>query len=121
MLESSAALATSTTAVIGYYGFGSSDPAYRVRAPGLTFAPGAIGGMFVGSDGRTFVEPPAEWLPSAKRLIVADRRPASSRYSPVLANVAEPYLDRDDSAADSLPVYLAGFDLAESFYLAMPF
>ncbi|HEX5213988.1 MAG TPA: TIGR03790 family protein [Vicinamibacterales bacterium] len=121
VLESSAALAASTTAVIGYYGFGSSDPAYRVREPGLTFAPGAIGGLFVGSDGRTFVEPPADWRPDTIGLSSLAGDLVRAGLTGVSANVAEPYLDATIRPQILFPVYLAGFNLAESFYFAMPF
>ena len=121
VLESSAALATSTTAVIGYYGFGSSDPAYRVREPGLTFAPGAIGGMFVGSDGRTFVEPPADWRPDANGSPSLAGDLVRAGLTGVSANVAEPFLDATIRPQILFPAYLAGFNLAESFYLAMPY
>jgi len=39
----------------------------------------------------------------------------------VSANVAEPYLDATIRPQILFPAYLAGFNLAESFYLAMPF
>ena len=39
----------------------------------------------------------------------------------VAAHVAEPYLDATIRPQILFPAYLAGFNLVESFYLAMPF
>ena len=123
VLESSAAPAASTAPLIGYYSFGSSDPAHRRRLPGVTFAPGAIGGMFVSTDGRTFVEPAPDWQPGGSGpqtdSLAGDLIRAG--LTGVAANVAEPYLDAAVRPQILFPAYLAGFNLAESFYLAMPF
>ena len=123
VLESSAAPATSTSPVIGYYSFGSSDPVYRRRDPGLTFAPGAIGGMFVSTDGRTFVEPAAGWRPGEPGAnadsLAGDLIRAG--LTGLAANVSEPLLDATVRPQILFPAYLAGYNLAESFYLAMPF
>jgi uncharacterized protein (TIGR03790 family) len=50
--------------VLGYYSWGSNDPAIRTRHLDMAFLPGALAGMFVSTDGRTFKEPPASWVPS---------------------------------------------------------
>jgi len=85
--------------------------------------------QFVSSDARTFTAPPSEWTPGAW----GDR----SRYyagSPqslagdlvragvtgVGAQVAEPYVDGTIRPDILFPAYVAGFNLAESFYLATP-
>ena len=128
-LESTRAVATATGPVLGYYSWGSNDPANHQRRSGMPFAPGAIGGTFVSTDGRTFTEPPATWMPSGP-----DGGPtfAGSFQSlagnlirdgitGVSAHVGEPYLDATIRPQILLPAYLAGFNLAESFYLAMPF
>jgi len=130
VLETTAALATSTAAAIGYYSFGSNDPAYRVRNPGLQFSPGAIGGMFVSTDGRTFVEPPADWRPgesqrppgqfgNGSQSVAGDLIRAG--MTGVSAHVAEPYLDATVRPQVLFPAYVSGFTLAEAFYLATPF
>ena len=59
-LQLTATVVTDQVDVLGYYSWGSNDPAIRRRTFNLNFAPGAIGGMFVSTDGRTFREPPAE-------------------------------------------------------------
>ena len=50
--------------MLGYFSWGSNDPANQLRQMGLTFEPGAIGGMFVSTDGRTFREPSPNWKPA---------------------------------------------------------
>ncbi len=130
VLETTHALATATGPVMGYYSWGSNDPANQLRRFGFDFTPGAIGGMFVSTDGRTFSEPPADWKPS-------DPNGRGPRFgggfqslagdlihdgiTGLAAHVAEPYLDATVRPQVLFPAYLAGFNLAESFYLAMPY
>lgn len=61
VLDSTSKVLTGASQVLGYYSWGSNDPAIRVRHFGFGFSPGALAGMFVSSDGRTFQEPPADW------------------------------------------------------------
>ena len=115
--------------MLGYYSWGSNDPAIRRRKFSLTFRPGAIGGMFVSTDGRTFREPPADWA-------LADWKDKKTWFagSPqslagdliregitgVAGHVAEPLLGNTIRPDILFPAYVAGFSLAEAFYLAMP-
>ncbi|HUF48668.1 MAG TPA: TIGR03790 family protein [Vicinamibacterales bacterium] len=131
IFESTRALGTTTDPVLGYYSWGSNDPANQLRGGGdLEFAPGALAGMFVSTDGRTFQEPPADWKPgpsnrplgpfgSGSQSMAADfiRQGASGAS----AHVSEPYLDGTIRPQVLFPAYLRGFNLAESYYLAMPF
>jgi uncharacterized protein (TIGR03790 family) len=129
LLEDTKAVAATTDPVIGYYSWGSNDPANVLRRFGLTFSPGAIGGMFVSSDGRTFVEPPADWKPSGPnggpgfagsfQSLAGDL--IRDGITGVAGHVEEPLLDATIRPQVLFPAYLAGFTLAESFYLAMPF
>jgi uncharacterized protein (TIGR03790 family) len=129
ILEGTRALAKPPGPVIGYYSWGSNDPANQLRRFGLVFAPGAIGGMFVSTDGRTFLEPPATWAPSpptggppwmgSSQSLAGDL--IRDGITGVAAHVSEPFLDATIRPQILFPAYLAGFDLAESFYLAMPF
>ena len=81
--------------------------------------------MFVSTDGRTFREPPADWKPapagatSGGQSLVADL--IREGITGVTAHVAEPYLDAIVRPQILFPAYLSGFNLAESYYLAMPF
>ena len=129
VLEGTRALATAPGPVLGYYSWGSNDPANQLRRFGLAFAPGAIGGMFVSTDGRTFLEPPATWAPSpptggpqwmgSSQSLAGDL--IRDGITGVAAHVSEPFLDATIRPQILFPAYLAGFNLAESFYLAMPF
>ncbi len=128
-LEDTRAVATTPGPVMGYYSWGSNDPANHLRHFGLAFAPGAIGGMFVSTDGRTFVEPPADWTPSppsggpqwkgSSQSLAGDL--IRDGITGLSAHVSEPFLDATIRPQILFPAYLAGFNLAESFYLAMPF
>jgi len=63
-LDESTKMLTKESRVLGYYSWGSNDPAIQVRDFELQFVPGALAGMFVSTDGRTFKEPPATCRPS---------------------------------------------------------
>jgi uncharacterized protein (TIGR03790 family) len=130
LLESTRARASSADKALGYFSWGSNDAAIRDRKVGLSFEPGAIGGMFVSTDGRTFREPPAEWKPVDSPLRDPMFGPNSQSLagdliregiSGVSANVAEPFLDGMVRPQILFPSYLSGRNLAEAFYLAMPF
>lgn len=129
VLESTRAIATAPVPVIGYYSWGSNDPANQLRRTGLAFSPGAIGGTFVSTDGRTLVEPPESWKPSAPRGGPVFRGSFQSLAGDLIrdgltgvsAHVDEPYLDATVRPQILFPLYAAGFNLAESYYLALPF
>lgn len=129
-LESTGEVVTGASEVLGYYSWGSNDPAIQTRRFGFGFVPGALAAMFVSTDGRTFREPPPEW----KLGTWTDRRtlfqgsPQSlagdlirEGVTGIAAHVAEPYLDGTIRPDILFPAYLAGFNLVESFYLAMPY
>lgn len=127
VLEMTKALAVTDGPVLGYYSWGSNDPANRLRHFGFQFVPGAIAGLFVSTDGRTFTEPPADWVPG----VATDKRGLGMQsltgdlirdgITGVAGHVSEPYLDATIRPQILFPAYLAGFNLAESFYLAMPY
>jgi uncharacterized protein (TIGR03790 family) len=130
VLETTGRVLTNEKNVLGYYSWGSNDPAITVRTFGLGFVPGAIAGMFVSSDGRTFKEPPAGWTigPWTDKTRFYANSPQSMAgdliregVTGVAGHVAEPYLDATIRPNILFPAYLSGFNLAESFYLAMPF
>jgi uncharacterized protein (TIGR03790 family) len=126
VLEMTRSTALSSGPVLGYYSWGSNDPTNKLRRFGIAFAPGAIGGMFVSTDGRTFTEPPADWVPNdPKRSGFGTQSLAGDLIrdgiTGVAAHVAEPFLDATIRPQVLFPAYLAGFNLAESFYLGMPY
>ena len=116
--------------VLGYYSWGSNDPAIRERHFNLAFVNGALGAMFLSTDARTFNEPPSDWK-------VAAGEDATTEYAGshqsltgdlirdgitgVAGHVAEPYLDATIRPNVLFSAYLGGANLAEAFYLAMPY
>ena len=130
LLDSSSKVLTGVDGVLGYYSWGSNDPANKLRRLNLTFVPGALAAMFVSSDARTFAEPPADW-----NIGTWDNKASHYAGSPqslagdliregvtgVAGHVAEPFLEATIRPDILFPAYLAGFNLAESFYQAMPF
>jgi len=129
VLNQSATVLTDEVDVLGYYSWGSNDPAIRRRRFNLTFRPGAIGGMFVSTDGRTFREPPADWtLPTweNKKAWFAGTPQSLAGdliregITGVAGHVAEPLLGNTIRPEILFPAYVAGFSLAEAYYLAMP-
>jgi uncharacterized protein (TIGR03790 family) len=115
--------------VFGYYSWGSNDPAIRVRQFRHTFVPGALAAMFVSTDGRTMKEPPASWKvgPWGDKQTYFEGSPQSlagdlirEGVTGIAGHVSEPYLDTAIRPDILFPAYVAGFNLAEAFYLAMP-
>jgi uncharacterized protein (TIGR03790 family) len=129
VLDSGSRVLKDQAGVLGYYSWGSNDPAIKQRHFGLGFLPGALAAMYVSSDGRTFSEPPANWnlgtwedrstyFSGSPQSLVADfiREGATG----VAGHVAEPFLEYTIRPNILFPAYLSGFNLLESFYLAMP-
>ena len=125
VLEPTTSLASTTDPVLGYFSWGSNDPANQLRRTGLRFVPGAIGGMFVSTDGRTFREPSPVWKPAPAgsttggQSLIGDL--IREGITGISGHVSEPYLDSIIRPQVLFPAYLAGFNLAEAFYLAMPY
>lgn len=128
-LDASATVLADLDDVLGYYSWGSNDPAIRQRSFGLSFRPGAIGGMFVSTDGRTFREPPAEWSignwndkskwhAGSPQSLAGDL--IREGITGVAGHVSEPLLGHTIRPNVLFPAYFSGFFLAEAFYLAMP-
>jgi uncharacterized protein (TIGR03790 family) len=129
VLDEGAGVLTNLKDVLGYYSWGSNDPAIRQRTFDLEFRPGAIAGMFVSTDGRTFAEPPASWSvgewtdkrrwhEGSPQSLAGDLIRAG--VTGVSGHVAEPLLGNTIRPNILFPAYVAGFTLAEAYYLAMP-
>jgi uncharacterized protein (TIGR03790 family) len=130
VLETTSKPLTDEVNVLGYFSWGSNDPAIKQRNLNLAFVPGALAATFVSSDARTFREPAAEW-------VFGDTKDPKSRYggsaesligdlvrqgaTGVAGHVAEPYFDAIVRPNLLFPAYLAGLNLAEAFYAAMPY
>jgi uncharacterized protein (TIGR03790 family) len=115
--------------VLGYASWGSNDPALEMRQPELTFVNGALASMVLSSDARTFAEPPDTWKPSHSSLqanyagsnqsLIGDL--IRQGITGVAGQVSEPYLDGAIRPDVLFPAYVRGFNLAEAFYMAMPY
>jgi uncharacterized protein (TIGR03790 family) len=129
VLENTEKMLAGIKQVLGYYSWGSNDPAIHTRHFNFEFVPGALAGMFVSSDGRTFKEPPSDWnisLGSDKSIQYAGSSQSLAGdlirdgITGIAAHVAEPYLESTIRPNILFPAYLSGFNLIESYYLAMP-
>jgi len=129
-LDTSATFVTGAKNLLGYYSWGSTDRGLKSRRFGLGFVPGALAGTYVSTDARTFVEPPAGWTIGTwiDRATFYAGSPQSltgdlirEGVTGVAGHVAEPLLDAAVRPDILFPAYLSGFNLAESFYLAMPY
>lgn len=128
-LDETTKVLTKEPKVLGYYSWGSNDPAIRLRHFDMQFVPGAIAGMFVSTDGRTFKEPPPTWTPSddprngvfagSHQSLMADL--IHDGVTGAAGHVDEPYLDATIRPDVLFPAYASGRNLAESFYAAMPY
>jgi uncharacterized protein (TIGR03790 family) len=116
--------------VLGYYSWGSNDPEIRVRHFGFEFVPGALAGMFVSTDGRTFSEPYPNWTIGTwgdKAGYFADSPQSLAGdliregVTGIAGHIAEPYLEATIHPNILFPAYFSGLNLAESYYLAMPY
>jgi uncharacterized protein (TIGR03790 family) len=130
VLETTSQVLSGQKNVLGYYSWGSNDWAITTRHFGFGFVPGAIAGTYVSTDGRTFTEPPASWTIGkwTDRASFYAGSPQSlagdlirEGVTGVAAYVEEPFLDAAIRPDILFPAYVAGFNLAESFYLAMPY
>jgi uncharacterized protein (TIGR03790 family) len=126
LLDTSAKVIREQTNVLGYYSWGSNDPANNLRHQNNHFVPGALAAEFVSTDARTFQEPPAEWaVNDARRLFRGSHQSLigdliRDGITGVAGHVAEPYLNGTIRPDILFPAYVSGFNLVEAFYLAMP-
>ncbi|MEQ1573023.1 MAG: TIGR03790 family protein [Vicinamibacterales bacterium] len=130
MLETTGQAISDQRDLLGYYSWGSNDPAIRMRDQNLRFANGALAAAYVSTDGRTLKEPPAAWTLGSwqDRATYFGGSPQSlsgdlirQGVTGVAGHVAEPYLDATIRPDILFPAYIAGFNLVEAFYLAMPY
>ena len=116
--------------VLGYYSWGSNDSWNQRRRSRMGFVPGAIAATLVSTDARTFQEPPPDWEPSdnwnsriksfagSPQSLVGDL--IRDGITGAAANVAEPLVESIVRPEILFPAYVSGFNLVESFYLALP-
>ena len=129
VLETTTEAVRTETDVLGYYSWGASDPAHRVRDVGMQFAPGSIAANLASFDARTFHQPPDEWKPTGSSdktawfegsgdALIGDL--IRDGITGVSGQVAEAYVLGAVRPEILFPAYLGGFNLAEAFYLAVP-
>lgn len=118
------------TDVIGYAGWGSNDFNRHERYLGFQWLPGAIATEFVSTNGRTFARPPKnwnigtwgereKWFAGAPQTMTADYLDEGA--SAATGHVTEPYLTAAPRPDYLLPAYFKGRNLAESYYLSLPY
>jgi uncharacterized protein (TIGR03790 family) len=116
--------------VIGFASWGSNDHSRHERFLGFKWLPGAIATEFVSTNARTFERPPsswnistweesAKWWKGAPQTLTADY--ILEGASAATGHVAEPYLVATPRPQYLLPAYFSGRNLAESFYLSIPY
>lgn len=114
--------------LLGYASWGSNDPRF-IRGVDFTWAPGGLATTFVSSSARTFRSPPEGWSPGpagitddfegSRQSLTADW--IRSGATGAAGNAFEPYLDACVRPQILFPAYLSGRNLAEAFYLALPY
>jgi uncharacterized protein (TIGR03790 family) len=116
--------------VIGYASWGSNDPNRKIRILGFRWLPGAVATEFVSTNGRTFKRPPDNWVYTtfadpvhfwggSPQGLTADL--IHEGATGASGNVYEPYLGGCVRPDYLLPAYFHGRNLAESYYVGMPF
>ena len=115
--------------VIAYASFGSNDGNRKRRHLGYEWLPGAIATEYVSTNGRTFKRPPDDWTYTSwvDRLHFFAGTPQGlsadllhDGATGASGNVYEPYLQGCARPDYLLPAYYQGRNLAESFYLSLP-
>jgi uncharacterized protein (TIGR03790 family) len=127
VLDTGQTRVTPQSNVIGFYTWGSNAVAATERHFKHEFVPGAVAGEYVSTDARTFKEPPADWIINntknpfggSHQSLIGDL--IRDGITGVAGHVAEPFLNGTIRPNILFPAYASGFNLIESFYLAMPF
>jgi uncharacterized protein (TIGR03790 family) len=116
--------------VIGYASWGSNDGNRKRRWLGFQWLPGAIATEFVSTDGRTVKRPPDNWMfegwDSKQHWFGGSSQGLSADLihegaTGASGNVYEPRLQGCVRPDYLLPAYYGGRNLAESYYMGLPF
>ncbi len=110
--------------VIGYASWGSNDPNRKSRRVNFGWLPGAVVSDFVSTNGRTLNQPPYDWVFPTN--FAGSTQSLSADYlregaTAATGSVYEPFLTGTVRPDYFFPAYYRGRNLAESYYLAMPF
>ena len=112
--------------VIGYASWGSNDPNRKQRWLRYKWLPGAIATDLVSTNARTFKRPVDEWNISTGKSFADSDQSLSADFihegaTGASGNVYEPYLTGCARPEYVLPAYFDGRNLAESFYMGLPY
>lgn len=116
--------------VIGYASWGSNDGNRKRRWLGFLWLPGAIATEYVSTNARSLKRPPVDWdfikAQNPQQWFAGSAQSLSADMihegaSGVSGNVYEPFLTGCARPDLVLPAYFEGRNLAESFYLGLPF
>jgi uncharacterized protein (TIGR03790 family) len=129
LLEETTAPVYGVKDVIGYASWGSNDHERKKRKPGFKWLPGAIMTEFVSTNGRTFQRPPENWniatwkdthlfFANAPQTLTADY--INEGATGASGHIDEPFLGFTPRPDILLPAYLAGRNLAESYWMSIP-
>jgi uncharacterized protein (TIGR03790 family) len=130
VLDNSDAVLYNQTDVIGYASWGSNDGYRKHRWSGFSWLPGAIVTEFVSTNARTLKRPPDNWnfttYQDREHWFGGSPQGLSADYllegaTGVSGNVFEPFLAGCVRPEYLLPAYAQGRNLAESYYMALPF
>jgi uncharacterized protein (TIGR03790 family) len=130
LIDATKTVVYGSTDVIGYASWGSNDQNRKKRELGFQWLPGAVATEFVSTNGRTFKRPPDQWTYTSwdDRLHLFEGSPQGLTTDLIhqgatgaSGNVYEPYLMGCIRPDYLLPAYYEGHNLAESYYVAMPF
>ena len=112
--------------VIGYASWGANDQNRKERWLHFQWLPGAIATEFVSTNARTFHRPPDSWnvingppYAGSGQTLSADM--IHEGASGASGNVYEPYLSACARPEYVLVAYWDGRNLAESFYMGLPY
>jgi uncharacterized protein (TIGR03790 family) len=112
--------------VIGYASWGSNDINRKQRWLHYQWLPGAIATDFVSTNARTFKRPPDDWNISTGKIFGGSAQGLSADFihegaTGASGNVYEPYLVACARPDYVFPAYFDGRNLAESFYMGLPY
>jgi uncharacterized protein (TIGR03790 family) len=116
--------------VIGYASWGSNDGGRKKRFLGNQWLPGAVATEYVSTNARTFNRPPDTWNTTSytdtQHFFAGSPQGLSADLihegaTGASGNVYEPYLNGCVRPDYLLPAWFEGRNLAESYYLGMPF
>ena len=130
VLDESEKVLYGQTDVIAYASWGSNDPNRKQRWLGFQWLPGAIATEYVSTNARTLKRPPdtwnigsyqdtQHWFAGSPQGLTADL--IHEGATGASGNVYEPFLTACARPDLLLPAWFDGRNLAESFYLSLPF